>query len=460
MSENMTVVLRCDILVVDDDPAMAATLQQFLRQEGYEVEVALSGPEALTLQEHVPQIAVALVDLVMPLQGGLEVMEQLHRRNPDLPVVIMTGYGTIETAVEAIKRGAEDYLTKPFDQQVVRRKIARLMEVYELRARVAQLEVNFQRCCASFENLLYVSPVMQRVVERAQSAAVTDASVLLVGETGTGKEMLARALHASSPRRDRPFLPVNCGALPSELVESELFGYRRGAFTGAYANAPGIFVAAAGGTVFLDELGEMPKEAQVKLLRVLQEGELRPVGSATAVQVDVRIISAANHPLAELRSDHLRSDLYFRVATVVIEVPPLRTRPEDVLVLSQHFTSRLARRYGREITLSRSALDSLLGYRFPGNVRELEHILESTAALSHEDPQTITDRDLRPLLQHSAQLPDSSLTEPAMTMEDLERVAIQRALRLCQGNRTKAASLLGISRDTLHRKLRDFEARR
>lgn len=457
MSENMAIP-SCDILVVDDDGAMAATLQQFLVQEGYEVEVALSAAEALHLQERIPHIAVALVDLVMPLQGGLELMEQLHRRSPELPVVIMTGYGTIETAVEAIKRGAEDYLTKPFDQQVVRKKIARLMEVYELRDRVAQLESNFQKCCASFEHLVYVSPLMQRAVERAQAAAATDAPVFLVGETGTGKELLARAIHASSPRRSRPFLPVNCGALPRDLVESELFGHRRGAFTGAYADAPGIFAAATGGTVFLDEVGEMPKEVQVKLLRVLQEGELRPLGSPKPVQIDVRIISATNHPLAELRSDHLREDLYFRIATVVIEVPPLRTRPEDVLVLSQYFTSRLAQRYDREITLSRLALDLLLCYRFPGNVRELEHMLESVAALSHDDPQTITDRDLRPLLQHPVHPADYSLHEPTMTMEDLERVAIQRALRLCQGNRTKAASLLGISRDTLHRRLRESAA--
>ncbi len=456
MNQNMAAP-GCDILVVDDDPAMAVTLQKFLRQEGYEVEVALSAVEALALQERMPRIAIALVDLVMPLQGGLELMEELHRRNPDLPVVIMTGYGTIETAVEAIKRGAEDYLTKPFDQQVVRKKIARLMEIYELRDRVAQLEVNFQKCCTSFENLLYVSPAMQRVVERAQAAAATDAPILLAGETGTGKEMLARAIHASSARRRFPFLPVNCGALPRELVESELFGYRRGAFTGAFADAPGIFSAATGGTVFLDELGEMPKESQVKLLRVLQEGELRPVGSPTAVRVDVRIISATNHSLTELRSDRLREDLYFRIATVVIEVPPLRTRPEDVLILSQHFVSRLALRYNRKITLSRSALDVLLCYAFPGNVRELEHVMESAAALSHDDPQMITDRDLKSQLQHPAQTADSSPSEPAMTMEDLERVAIQRALRLCQGNRTKAASLLGISRDTLHRKLREFD---
>jgi transcriptional regulator with PAS, ATPase and Fis domain len=279
--------------------------------------------------------------------------------------------------------------------------------------------------------------------------------VLLLGETGTGKEMLARAIHAASPRARRPFVPVNCGALPRELVESELFGFRRGAFTGAYADAPGIFAAAAGGTVFLDEIGEMPKEVQVKLLRVLQEGEVRPVGSAQPVRVDVRIVSASNRPLSALRSEHLREDLYFRIATVVIELPPLRERPEDVFVLAQHFVGRLARRLGREITLSRSALELLLVSPLAGNVREVENVLESAAAVSAANPQTITEKDLKPLLA-DASAPDreSPVGVPPLSMERLEQVAIAQALRFCHGNRTRAASMLGISRDTLYRKLR------
>ncbi|MBI3694342.1 MAG: sigma-54-dependent Fis family transcriptional regulator, partial [Acidobacteria bacterium] len=305
------------ILVVDDDAGLAGTLQEFLQQEGYSVEVALSAAEALAIQERNPHLAMALVDLIMPVTDGMALMEQLHRRDPDLAVIVMTGYGTIETAVEAIKRGAEDYLTKPFDYQAARKKIGRLTEVFELRERVAQLEANLE-CCALFESFVYVSAPMQRVLERARAVAATDASVLLLGETGTGKEMLARAIHASSPRARSPFAPVNCGALPRDLVESELFGFRRGAFTGAYTDAPGLFASATGGTVFLDEIGEMPKEAQVKLLRVLQEGEVRPVGSPRPVKVDVRVISASNRPLAELRAEYLREDLYFRIATVVI----------------------------------------------------------------------------------------------------------------------------------------------
>jgi DNA-binding NtrC family response regulator len=445
------------ILVVDDDATLAAALREFLSHEGYEVEVAQSGAEALAIQEANPRIALALVDLMMPLMDGLTLTVELRRRNPDIAVVIMTGYGTIESAIDAIKKGAEDYITKPFDYAAVRKKIARLMEVMELRERVAQLEGHLERH-ACFESMIAVSPVMERVLERARLAAATDASVLIVGETGTGKEMLARAIHQASPRARMPFVAVNSGALPRELVESELFGFRRGAFTGAYADAPGIFSAASGGTVLLDEIGEMPKDVQVKLLRVLQEGELRPVGSTRSVHVDVRVVSATNRSLNDLRSTFLREDLYFRIATVVLQVPPLRSRPEDILVLSQHFAARLARRYGREISLSRHALELLLVYPFPGNIRELESLIESAAAISVDNPQVISETDLKPLL--SSPVPENIATAAAhgpVSMEQMERLTIQQALRMSDGNRTKAASLLGISRDTLYRKLREYQ---
>ena len=442
---------------MDDDAGLAGTLRDFLVQEGYSAVVALSAPEAMAALDQHPSLAVALLDLVMPVTDGLALMEQLHARNPDLPVVIMTGYGTIETAVEAIKRGAEDYLTKPFDRQAVRKKVGRLIELHRLRHRVAQLEADLQEVSNPFEGLVFVSPLMQKVVERARAAAATDASVLIVGETGTGKEMLARAIHAASRRASAPFVAINCGALPRDLVESELFGFKRGAFTGAYSDAPGVFVSAGKGSVFLDEIGEMPKDAQVKLLRVLQEGELRPVGSPRAVQVDVRIMAATNRPLQQLRAELLREDLYFRLATVVIEVPPLRSRREDILVLAQHFVAQLADRYGRHITLARSATELLLNYPFTGNVRELENVLESATALSQADPQTITDKDLKSHLTQAA--PASSHFEAPLALEEMEKVAIERSLRLCGGNRTRAAALLGISRDTLYRKIRDLKIR-
>lgn len=447
------------ILVVDDDERLAVTLQELLVREGYAVEVALSAAEAAAILERRRGIAVALVDLIMPGADGIALMDELHRRDPELAVIVMTGYGTIETAVEAIKRGAEDYLTKPMDSHALRKKVARLMEVFELRERVRQLEANLEST-PSFEAIISVSPLMRRVIERAQTVAATDSSVLLLGETGTGKEMMARAIHAASPRAGGVFLPVNCGALPRELVESELFGVQRGAYTGAYADTPGIFAAASGGTVFLDEIGEMPREAQVKLLRVLQERELRPVGSTKTVHVDVRIIAASNRPLADLRAEQLRQDFYFRIATVVLELPPLRARPEDVLVLAQHFLGRLSRRSGRQITLAHSAADLLVGYPFPGNARELDNVLESATAVSRDDPQTITDRDLKPLLGDAASFPmTDGVPRESLSLERLEDIAIQQALHVCGGNRTRAAGLLGISRDTLYRKLRQVRER-
>jgi DNA-binding NtrC family response regulator len=445
------------ILVVDDDASLATALKEFLSREGYRVEAAFSAAGALAIQAANPNLALALVDLIMPVTGGLALTDELRQRNPDIVVIIMTGYGTIETAVDAIKRGAEDYVTKPFDYEAVRKKIARLMEVVELRERVAQLEKNLERH-PCFENIVTLSPAMERVLERTRMVAATDASVLLLGETGTGKEMLARAVHAASPRARMPFVPVNCGALPRELAESELFGFRKGAFTGAHTDAPGLFSAASGGTVFLDEIGEMPKEIQVKLLRVLQEGELRPVGSTREVPVDLRVVAATNRSLNDLRSGVMREDLYFRIATVVVEIPALRSRPEDILVLAQHFAGRLSRRYGRELSLSRSALELLLAYSFPGNVRELENLLESASAVSADNPQIITDKDLKPLLAPGQPQPvvNSRMGE-ALSMEQMEKLTIQEALRVSTGNRSKAASMLGISRDTLYRKMRQYQ---
>jgi len=388
---------------------------------------------------------------------GITLMDKLHERNPDLAVMIMTGYGTIETAVESMRQGAEDYLTKPIEPDVVRKKIGRLLEMFELRNRVAELESARGDASPAFDALIFVSPAMQKIVERARTVAQTDASVLLLGETGTGKEMLAQAIHGASERRAKPFVAVNCGGLPRDLVESELFGYRRGAFTGAYADSVGLFASAHGGTIFFDEIGETPKETQVKLLRVLQDHEFRPVGATRPVPADVRVIAATNRSLPVLRAELLREDFYFRIATVVLEIPPLRSRAEDVLVLAQHFVRNVSERCDREISLHPSALDLLLRYSFPGNVRELQNLIESVAAVSNDDPQVITDRQLKPLLQSVPAGPASSVLQETLALDQLERMAVERALERSNGNRTKAASLLGISRDTLYRKLRDWK---
>ncbi len=441
-----------DILVLDDDQELAETLREFLSGEGFTVAIANSATAALDFYRNNSQIALALVDLVMPEGSGLAVMEEMHRQNADVPVVIMTGFGTIETAVEAIKRGAEDYITKPFDREAVRKKVGRIMEVHRLRKRVAKLEANLTSH-DPFEGVIFVSDIMQKIVERARTVAATDAAILLVGETGTGKERLARAIHNCSPRCRGEFIAVNCGALPRELVESELFGVRRGAYTGAFCDTPGVFRVANKGTVFLDEIGEMPKEAQVKLLRVLQEKEVKPLGSAQASRIDTRVIAATNRPLAALRSELLREDLFFRLATVVLEVPPLRARREDILVLAQFFVARLSERYGRHLTVSRSGMEALLAHSFPGNVRELENLLESICVVSTEDPQVISEKEIRTTLR---QVPAAAKEEMPLGLDEMEKMAIERAVRLCHGNRTRAAALLGISRDTLYRKIREF----
>jgi two-component system, NtrC family, response regulator HydG len=452
-----TSVPECEILVVDDDIQLADTLAEFLDEEGFHAASALGADDAVEVVQQHPELALALIDLLMPGTDGLALMELIHNRRPELPVLIMTGYGTIETAVDAMKRGAEDYLTKPFDREVIRKKVGRLMELHRLKRKVAQLESNLREVNNAFGKLVYVSPEMQRVVERAQAAALSDASVLLIGETGTGKELVARAIHQASHRASSSFIAVNCGALPRELIESELFGVRKGAFTGAYTDTPGMFFSANGGTIFLDELCEMPKDAQVKLLRVLQEGEVRPVGSSSTRAIDVRVLSATNRALADIRSSCLREDLYFRVATIVIDIPPLRDRREDILVTALHFVAELADRHGRHITIADAAIELLLQYRFPGNVRELKGLLESVTALSTVDPQIIMERDLKPLLR---QLSDGGGSdEHAFSLGQMERIAIERALRICQGNRTRTAALLGISRDTLYRKLRDLGIR-
>ncbi len=491
----MTAARKIELLVIDDDRTLAQTLRTFLSGEGYAVEIAHTPEAAREALEQNPGLAAALVDLVMPKMDGLAVMEMLHERSPRLPVVIMTGFGTIETAVEAMKRGAEDYITKPFDKEAVRKKIGRLMELHRLRQRVARLEDDLTRARNPFGTIVHISDSMRKIVEQARTVAATSAPVLILGETGTGKEILARAIHDASPRGAAPFMALNCGALPDGLIESELFGVRKGAFTGAMADAPGLFLAANHGTVFLDEIGEMPREAQVKLLRVLQERELRPVGATRSVSVDVRIISATNCHVADLQGAKMRQDLYFRLASVVLEIPPLRDRKEDIAVLAHHFAAQLSESFQRRISITPEAIVEMQLWEWPGNVRELEHDIQGAAALSADDPQVIGPEPFRRKRQMQARLRDvpfypnlpldpprrfepqispeplSGVLGPAsgvplppgaaslnseVYLPSLERQAILRALQVCGNNRSKAAQMLGISRDTLYRKLREF----
>lgn len=440
-------------MVVDDDAEMATALAELLGRLEQPVFTALSGPEALTILSREPCVCIAMVDLVMPVMDGITLLRQIHATHPDVAVVIMSGFATIESAVEAMREGAEDYLTKPFEPQAVLHKVGRLLELFELKERIAELECPLK---SPWDAVVGRSAAIQRVRERARAASVIDAPVLIVGETGTGKELLARCIHAASPRSSAPFVPVNCGALPRELMESELFGHRKGAFTGAHADHKGLAAAAAGGTLLLDEITEMPKELQVKLLRLLEEGEVRPLGESQFVKVDLRVISTSNRPLRDIRGEHFREDLFFRVSAITIAVPPLRERREDIPGLAQHYLQLLNGKYGRDFVLEPQAMGMLSDYAFPGNVRELENLLASAMALAPEGQAALGERQFRPLLLLSQPVPvhqESAL----LSLEELERFAIQQALRVCEGNKSHASELLGISRDSLYRKLKAYQ---
>ncbi|MFQ5695118.1 MAG: sigma-54-dependent transcriptional regulator [Terriglobia bacterium] len=446
---------RCGILIVDDDEGLVTTLAKLLRQHYPVVHTALSGAEATAILAREKDIYLVLVDLVMPMMDGLSVLDHVRRSYPEVSVILMTGFGTIETAVDAIKRGAEDYIPKPFDTETLLKKVSRLMEFYELKERVARLEGELAQA-GSFEGVVAGSGAMRAVVERARVAAQSSAPVLLVGETGVGKEMLARSIHRASGRAAQRFVPINCAALPHDLIESELFGYRKGAFTGAASDRMGLFRAAHGGTLFLDEVAEMPPAAQAKLLRVLEQGEVRPVGATSTHVVDVRLVSATNRSLADLVGKAMRDDLFFRISTIVIEIPPLRERREDLYLLVDHFLQCFSQRYGRRVSIQRAALERLSSYSFPGNVRELAHILESTVAVSTNNPQLITEQELTPLLRATTSSSDLSITAARdFSLDQMEKFAVRQALRMARNNKSRAASLLGISRGSLYRKLRE-----
>jgi DNA-binding NtrC family response regulator len=444
---------RLKVLVVDDDEELVSAVKELLERRKYEVITAYSGNEAIEKASTIPDISVALLDLVMPMMDGFTLLEKLKGIHPEISVIIITGHGTVPTAVEAIKRGATDFITKPFDKDVLLKKLEIISKAYELENRISELkEIVSEKY--GFEYIVSGSHVMRRVFEKASAAARIDAPVFIVGETGTGKELLAKAIHLKSERRDHPFIAVNCAAIPKELMESELFGYKKGSFTGAVRDYDGLFIAANKGTIFLDELGEMPKDLQVKLLRVLEENKVRPIGHTSEIPFDTRVIAASNRSIEELKNTYLREDLFFRLAVVVIELPPLRERREDIPLLIEYFIKRLNQKYSRNIKgVSEGVLTSIYQYDFPGNIRELENLLEGIIAVSPPDKEIIVEKDLKAhLLWHEKKASEHML----LSLEKLEKFALEQALRESQGNKSKAAEILGISRDTLYRKLKQF----
>jgi len=436
------------LLIVDDDQVARELLAETLGREGYRVRVAGGGEEALRLAGAEP-FDMALVDLRMPDVDGLAVLKQLAMIQPDLPVVILTAFATIETAIAAVNAGAFDYLSKPFRMEEIKIVVRRTLDA----RRLARENLQYRQELGArygFEGLVGQSHQMVEIYKLIARMAALETTVLIEGETGTGKELVARAIHGASGRAARPFVVVDCAALPETLFESELFGHERGAFTGAFAARRGLLETAAGGTCFLDEIGELTAPLQAKLLRTLQERSVRRVGGNDEIPFDVRVVVATNRDLRKLVADGgFRDDLYYRLNVVTITVPPLRERASDIPLLAQHFLEVFARRTGRVVKrLAPESVALLTGYRWPGNVRELEHVIERAMALSSSE--TLLPDDFP---AHLVEERDRAPRLPAegMTLEDVKRWYVNKVLEESGGNKLRAAELLGIDRRTLYR---------
>jgi len=439
------------ILIVDDELSMREFLEILLRKEGYTVATASGGKEALVLIEG-HDYDLAICDIMMPRVDGMQVLRRVKETSPETQVIMITAFASTESAVEAMKIGAYDYITKPFKVDEIKLIIAKALEKSRLVQENALLRQEL-KTQYSFENLVGSSRPMLELYEMIRQVAVTRSNILISGESGTGKELVAKAIHYLSPRKDQPFLTVNCGAIPRELMESELFGYKKGAFTGAYQHKKGLFEIADQGTVFLDEIGELEPSIQVKLLRAIQDKTFKAVGGLEDVSVDVRVIAATNLNLEEaVAQGRFREDLYYRLNVIRLRMPPLRERKEDIPLLAQHFLEIYSKELGKQIKkISHEAELRLLAYDYPGNVRELENIIERAAALEHHDailPESLPEFLLKPA---EAVAPPAAVGLPEQgmnlddTIEDIERRLITEALRRTKGVKKDAAELLGIS---------------
>lgn len=438
------------ILLVDDDENLRWVVQTQLEDAGYSVKTAGTGEEALSLIANDPP-ALVITDLRMPGLSGIDLLRQLRESNPDLPVVIITAFGTIQNAVEAVKSGAYDYLTKPIDFEELNLLVRRALEHSRLVEEVRTLRTNLDRKYG-FESIIGQSETLLTVLDMASRAAQTNSTILIRAETGTGKELLARAIHQNSPRKERAFVTINCGAIPRDLLESELFGHVKGSFTGAVSHQQGKVELASGGTLFLDEIGELPMEVQAKLLRLIQQGEIEKVGAAAVSRVDVRIIAATHRNLQAMIEDAaFREDLYYRLAVIPLELPPLRERAEDIPELVQNFFLKSKDKVGRpDLTLPSRLIPFFQSYRWPGNIRELENIVERIVVLSRGN--TITEEDLPEMIRKARPAAAAvSLDLPAqgLSLDSVEKELIVKALEMSNWNQTHAARYLDISRKTL-----------
>ncbi|MCI0356246.1 MAG: sigma-54 dependent transcriptional regulator [Acidobacteria bacterium] len=442
------------LLIVDDDAAVREGCRQVAQSLGYSAVVAGDPSTAYRLAED-ENVDVVLLDLRLAGANGLHVLEEMKRRRPETEVVVITGFASVASAVQAMKLGASDYVTKPFHAEELKRlleRVARQLHMAE-ENRALRDKVRGRR---GVGGLVGTAPEMEKLYRIISKVASSAHPVLIQGESGTGKELVARAIHFSGPYRDKPFIPVDCGALVPTLVESELFGYVRGAFTGAVRSKEGLLAIADGGTVFLDEIGELPVDLQAKLLRALQEKEIRPVGSNRSVPISVRILAATNRDLeAAVQHGSFRKDLYFRLNVVNLRIPPLRERKQDIPVLVAHFLERMGRATGVERILSDEALERLVAYDWPGNVRELENSLERASALSSGPMLQVAD--LPSTLQNPPQAASlAGAGDGIAPLKELEKEAILAAVRKLHGDKLRAARLLGIGKTTLYRKLKGY----
>ncbi len=459
----MSNVSRETILIVDDSQEFGLTTKTLVEVEGFSAFLAATGADALRCCRD-EAIDVVLLDWVLGNASGLNVLRELVRTYPNLPVMVITGHGSMESAAEALREGAFDYIGKPFRSADL---IANIRRALEWRAQLRTQVSDAPAQAPVFTSIIGKSPGMIAVYRMIARVATTDSTVLIVGESGTGKELVARALHDNSPRVKRPFVAVNCGALTETLLESELFGHVRGSFSGAQTNHRGVFETANGGTVFLDEISETSAAFQVKLLRVLQEHEVRPVGAGEARLVDVRIVAATNRRIGDLLgSQILRRDLLYRLSVINLELPPLRERREDIPLLVEHFLRRMNAKLGRQVAVTPETAAWLCSLDWPGNVRELENALERAVTLNvggHLVPEDFTQYALAPAENpaHSQERPDHSAASPGgdnwlcrlpLTLEEVEREHILATLRYTKGNKLRAADLLGIGRYSLYRK--------
>ncbi len=449
----MTSKMTSKIVIIDDEPIALKRLRRILEKEGHPV-AAFTNPQRALEQIEKEPCALVISDVCMPGMNGLDLMTRVKGRFPNTETILITGYASIDGAVEATREGAFHYLQKPFTPDQLRQVVDRALAQRRIKDKIAPLSDPVR---SGAPVIIGESPKIREVVSVIDQIAPTDCHVLITGDSGTGKELAARALHEGSPRARGPFVAFNCGALNENLLDNELFGHEKGAYTGADACSAGLLETASGGTIFLDEIGEMPQAMQVKLLRVLQENELIRVGGRTPVPIDVRVVSATAKDLRmEVNAGAFRKDLFFRINVVNIRLPGLHERAEDIALLSYHILNHLNRRTGRKVNaISARAMSLLKGYTFPGNVRELENILERAVAVSHGDVIRVCDLppDLIELDLQEYRRPESKM----MTLEELEQDYIAHLLRITGGVRTKTAELLGIDRASLWRKMKKYD---